>query len=401
MTASHPHILVHDYPGHAFPIDLSRALAKRGYPVTHAYTSAVESPRGTLSSDIPGLNVVNLGVDTPPVQKGNLIRRRFQEAAYGDVLRKLCDDIQPNLILSSNTPLEAQKKLLSWANRHDVPFVFWLQDIISIATKSILSDKLGPVGSIIGWHYGRVEAAMLRRSQHVVVIAEDFQDIIADWGVRDENITVIPNWAPIDQIPVLPHQNPFSEKLKLHDKFVVLYAGTLGLKHNPMLIAEAAQRLMEHKDIVFLVVSEGLSVDVLRRVKTERQLDNLQLLPFQSFEDFPYVLATGDVMLTLLEPDAGIFSVPSKVWSAFAAQRPSILVVPTVNLAAKITERHQTGIVLGNADADALADAILALHNNPERRKTLAQNARAYANAHFHVDKIADRFERVIQQLVG
>lgn len=400
MPASRPHLLIHDYPGHAFPIDLSRALAKRGYPVTHVYTSAVESPRGTLVSDTPGLRVINLGEGEPPVQKKKLFRRRFQEAAYGDAVTQLCDNLRPDLIFSANTPLEAQRKILAWANQHQIPFVFWLQDIISIAAKSILAQKLGPIGSIVGWYYGRLEAAMLRRSQHVVVIAEDFQDIIADWGVRDENMTVIPNWAPIDHIPVLPRHNPFSEKWNMHERFVVLYSGTLGLKHNPMLIADAATRLKNESDIVFLVVSEGVSVDILHHAKADRQLDNLVLLPFQPFEAFPQVLATADIMLTLLEPDAGIFSVPSKVWSAFAAARPSILVVPEVNLAAKITTRHQTGLVLGNADADNLATAILDMRNHPERRQVMGQNARAYADAHFHIPQIADQFEGLIQRFI-
>ena len=41
-------ILVHDYAGHPFQVQLSRELARRGHEVRHAYASALQTPRGEL-----------------------------------------------------------------------------------------------------------------------------------------------------------------------------------------------------------------------------------------------------------------------------------------------------------------------------------------------------------------
>ena len=35
-------IVLHDYPGHAFPVQLSRALAARGHQVLHIWFSAFQ-----------------------------------------------------------------------------------------------------------------------------------------------------------------------------------------------------------------------------------------------------------------------------------------------------------------------------------------------------------------------
>lgn len=42
-------ILVHDYPGYAFPIQLSRELAKRGHRVLHAFASQLQCIYNTES----------------------------------------------------------------------------------------------------------------------------------------------------------------------------------------------------------------------------------------------------------------------------------------------------------------------------------------------------------------
>ena len=55
---------------------------------------------------------------------------------------------------------------------------------------------------------------------------------------------------------------------------------------------------------------------------------SLRCLGFQPFEVLPDVLGSADVLVAILEPDAGVFSVPSKVLSYFCAGRPVLLAVP-------------------------------------------------------------------------
>src|SRR5512139_1908 len=78
-------LLVHDYAGHPFQIQLSRELAARGHYVTHVYATMTETPRGALAprvDDPPHLNIVKLGI-TGAFRKHSFLRRRFQEVEYG------------------------------------------------------------------------------------------------------------------------------------------------------------------------------------------------------------------------------------------------------------------------------------------------------------------------------
>ena len=169
-------------------------------------------------------------------------------------------------------------------------------------------------------------------------------------GIPTDKIYVIENWAPIDELPLRPRANEWARQHGLVDKRVVLYSGTLGLKHDPGAIVQLARHFSNQDDVEVVVVSEGRGADWLRRRREEERLSNLRLLPFQPYADLPDVLASGDVLLTLLEADAGAFSVPSKVLSYLCAGRALLAAVPSDNLAAEVVRRSGGGVLVEPGD---------------------------------------------------
>ena len=102
-------------------------------------------------------------------------------------------------------------------------------------------------------------------------------------------------------------------------------------------------------------------------------------------------------MLTaILEPDAGVYSVPSKVLSYLCAARPVLLAVPRENLAASIIERERAGVVVPPEAVQSFALEGRRLLDDPDRRTAMAERARAYAERTFDIDAIADRFEAIL-----
>ena len=96
------------------------------------------------------------------------------------------------------------------------------------------------MGNIIGAYYKRLEFSMLKRSDHVVIITEDFMPILDQANIKKEKIHLIHNWAPLEELPLQPKDNDWAREHGLHDKLCFLYSGTLGLKHNPKLILKLA-----------------------------------------------------------------------------------------------------------------------------------------------------------------
>jgi glycosyltransferase involved in cell wall biosynthesis len=144
------------------------------------------------------------------------------------------------------------------------------------------------------------------------------------------------------------------------------------------------------------VTSEGLGADYLKSKIKKHGISNLVLLPFQPFEELPLVLGTADINIAILEPDAGVFAVPSKVLTYLCAQRPLLLSVPHENLAAKIVKENNAGLVVPESDSDAFIDAAKTLFSNNDLRQNFARNGLAYAKKKFDIEKITSKFEQII-----
>src|SRR5581483_7162574 len=98
------------------------------------------------------------------------------------------------------------------------------------------------------------------------------------------------------------------------------------------------------------VISEGLGRQYLEARRRELQLSNLRLLDFQPHPVLSQVTASADVLVAMVEKDAGAFSVPSKVLTYLCAGRPILLAVPLRNLAARIVTRSGAGLVVDPED---------------------------------------------------
>jgi colanic acid biosynthesis glycosyl transferase WcaI len=391
-------IVVNDYSGHPFQVELSRSLARRGHNVRHVHFADFQTPKGDLvrrDDDAPGFEVCGLSLGRP-FAKNRYFRRVLQERQYGRLVAKTAVLFQPDVVIGSNNPLDAQRALQEACRSAGVRFVFWLQDIYSVAINHVMRRKLPVLGDVIGAYYTHLERELLRRSDVVVAITEDFIPIIKGWGVHEKRCTVIRNWAPLESISPMDKDNAWSRAQGLVDKRVVLYSGTLGLKHDPLLLVDLAESLRSREDTIVVVVSEGVGAELVKDAASKRQLENLRVRPFQPFEIYSQVLGSADILLSIIEPEAGIFSVPSKVLSYFCAGRALVLSVPKENLAARTVMEVGAGVCVDPGDREAFCNAVLGYIDRPDRRLADGRKGRAYAENTFAIEAITDRFEVVL-----
>ncbi len=394
-------IVVHDYAGHAFPIALSRALAARGHDVVHAFASSLQTPRGDLArkpEDAPTLEFREIAMDPEYTRyKYSFRRRRNMEVRYGKEVAKFITAWKPDAVLSGNTPTETQDPISRAAIASGGRFYYWVQDFYSLAVDQILRRKIPVFGAWIGAWYRHLDRRQFQRSSKIIAITGDFTPILSsEFGVDPAKVAVVPNWALIEEIPVLPKDNPWSRRHELHDKFVYLYSGTIGMKHNPAMLLDLARKQSADPTVRVVIVSEGIGAEWLRKEAAAEKLTNIQILPYQPFRELSSVLASGDVLVGILEEEAGTFSVPSKTLSYLCAGRPLLLAIPLGNLAARITRDHHAGLTVAPGDGLGFQEAAATLRCSETLRAELAGNARAYAEATFPIAKTAAIFEQIL-----
>ena len=402
-------IYLHDYGRYAFITDLGRALAGRGHTVRLGYSATNLVPQDLLERR-PG-DPATFSVDAvaaPPVDKrarsfAGLVARKRSETAYGRAAAEHVAAFGADVVLCANTPLDALGSVMAASRGSGAAFVNWLMDVLSTGARSVLADTFGRGGDLAGRAFEWREGHLLRAADAVVAITDDFRPLLDRWGVEPSRVAVVENWAPIADLPTRPKANAWAQAHGLAETPVVLYSGTLGMKHDPALLLHLAQELEKSGAGRLVVVSEGDGADWLatRQAEGAGGAGALTLLPFQPFEAFPDVLGTGDVMAAVLEPGASAVSVPSKVLAYLCAGRPTVLSVPPGNLAARTVLGAGAGLATPPGNAPAFAAAVVGLLADDDRRAAMGQAGRAYAERAFSLDRVADRFEAVLEGTVA
>ena len=392
-------ILLHDFSGHPFQIQLSKSLAERGNVVSHRYCGSLVGPQGAISK---GQNDPAT-FDISPVSTGetlnrhSLFKRRLQEIEYGRELVKEYHRVLPDVVISSNTPLDAQRQLMRACKQQSTKFVYWLQDLIGVGTHRVLSKRWFGFGAGVGKYFINLEANLLRRSDEVVGITQAFEDVLRKYKIADDKIHTIENWAVLDEIQPCSQDNKWARDQNLEGKQCFVYSGTLGMKHNPELLLRLATSFGDDTNVRIVVISEGTGRQWLEEKKQSFNLDNLVLLDYQPFDRLSEVFGCATVLVAILEPDAGIFSVPSKVLSYHCAHRPLLLAVPEENLASRIVAREESGITVDPRNIDGFIEAAGRLLVDENLRTSLADNAIRYAQDKFDIEPITDRFIAVME----
>jgi putative colanic acid biosynthesis glycosyltransferase WcaI len=389
-------ILLHDYSGHPFQVELSRELSRRGHEVTHSFCEAYTSGKGHLHAE-PGETLVfePIGVDMV-IAKTSFGKRLLQELRFGVELARQARRTRPDVVMASNVPIPTLVILAFVLRLSGIPWVLWHQDVQAVAIRSFAGSKLSRSFAIVATLIGAAEKWCARRAAAVVVIADSFVDVHQQWGTAGRT-TVIPNWAPLDEIRPVTRANDWSHEHGLDDTRTLLYSGTLGLKHNPGLLVGLARQVIDAgQPVRLVVVNQGPAEEVLRE-EAARQGVPLLLLPFQPYERLSEVLGSGDVLVVLLEQDAGAFSVPSKTLSYLCAGRPILGLMPAENLAATLVSRVDGCVLPPNeASLPAAAEWVRGVLEDSDRSTALGKAARALAEQEFALVTCADSFESIL-----
>jgi len=390
-------VLIHDFSGPSFPAQLSRELGRRGHTVVHSFCAAYVGGKGNLVSNTAAGMVVEPISSGRTIAKSDFKRRVVQEVRVGSDLVRQVRHQRPDVVMISTLPVPALTVFALFALVSRTPRVLWHQDLHGVAIDQLAGAKLPAVFKLAARLLSWTEKWCARRAAAIVVIANSFLEVHRKWGT-DDRVTVIPNWAPLDEIYPVDRKNEWAVEHDLDDKCTILYSGTLGFKHNPELLVQLAREVNDQGTPARLVVvNEGPAVQVLLTAAAQLQVP-LTLLPFQPYERLPEVLGSGDVLVVLLDEEAGAFSVPSKTLSYLCAGRPIVGLMPEANLAADLVRQMGGFVVPPVSDSiPAAASWVRRVLDDVERQTDLGRAARALAEREFALDASADLFEELLR----
>jgi len=241
-----------------------------------------------------------------------------------------------------------------------------------------------------------MEKFLYLNSQRISVISRNFRQTLLKKGIQSSKIETIPVWADPDEVRPMQKQNAFRSEHGLADKFVVMYAGNIGVTSCLEDVLHAAEILREQKDIQFVIVGEGVKKESIAAEIQSKQLMNVLLLSFQPRETFPEMLAAADISLVTLNTGAAFSSLPSKIYNVMASARPILAVTPPGSEIMQIVEEAGCGWNVPPASPEKLAEAIVLLKDRASELIQMGQNGRTCLEKNYSRAQCVDAYEKML-----
>jgi len=303
---------------------------------------------------------------------------------------------KPDIVLADAPTLWSGLPLLVTAILPRVPFIYIVHDIypdvlvrLGVITSPVLVNMIG-----------RIEHFYYDRSAQISVLSDGFRENLMQKGVSQNKITVIPACVDVEFIHPLLKVNDLCKKWRLEGKNVVLYAGNIGFSQGLEIMLDAAQLLIDHSNIVFVLVGEGAAKSTLESMAEDMHLSNVLFFSFQPREDVPLVYALADVCLVSLRRNIVAESVPSKTYSIMASGRPIIATVHGDTEIAQLIQRSRCGLRVEPENPAALAQAIIYFYTNASVRVEMGKNGRDYVVEHYSRRVASEKYFHLIQSIV-
>jgi len=244
-----------------------------------------------------------------------------------------------------------------------------------------------------------LERFLYARATHIVVNSPAYREYLLEKGIPGEKITLIPNGVDVRMFFPEADGQTIREQFNLDGKFVVTYAGALGMANDIGTILRAADQLRDNHDIHFLLVGDGKERANLEAQTRKLQLSNVTFAGSHPKASIPDFLAAADACVATLQ-DIPMFrtTYPNKVFDYMAAGRPVILAIDGV--IREVVEAAEGGVFVPPGNPSALADATRKLSADRERAQAMGNAARRYVVEHFDRPQQAAAFTELVRRLV-
>lgn len=298
-----------------------------------------------------------------------------------------------DVIFATSTPLTVGIPGWVAARLTRTPFVFEVRDLWPEAAIQMGAFSRRGFIARVAKH---LERFLYRRAEHVIALSPGMAEGVIAEGVDPERVHVIPNCSDLDLFHPRGKDEEIVERFGLSGRLVVAYTGAIGPSNGLHDQIPEAARVLEERgrdDIVFLIVGDGKSLPVLRERTAER--DNVLLVGTMPKQEIPAITRTADILLTLFA-DVPILATnsPNKFFDALASGRPVIVNQP--GWTRSLVLDNEAGLAVEAGDGTALAEAIITLADDDERRARMGQNARMLAEREFGRDEQASSLLRVL-----
>jgi glycosyltransferase involved in cell wall biosynthesis len=196
---------------------------------------------------------------------------------------------------------------------------------------------------------------------------------------------LLPNWTKInDNSGDFKNNNP---KYDFKDKFVAVFGGNFGVPQKIEFLIEVAEKLKDRKDILFYLVGEGTEMMKIKKLVSDKQLQNVILKEQIPREEYLELLSECHVGLVNLSDKFTIPNIPSRTLSYWSLRLPVLAAIDQNTDFGELLDNCQGGLWSITGNTEAYINNMLTLYNNQDLRKSMGENGYNYVKKELNPEK--------------
>ena len=373
---------------------LVRAFQSLGHELLVLTPSeADEATLGAAVSRIPSspmLDALLSEVDQPvprPHRDRQRARKRIAHA-LGHVwnnmmteqeIERQIERFSPDFVFELHSPFGSAGVLT--CNRLGVPHVLNVHAPLAWEGATFRSQSLQEAAEYL-------EDVALKHAQRIVANSSEMRDQIIAAGVDPEKVDVVINGVDLDLFsPIGP-----AHRVGDDGSIVVGFSGSLKAWHGIDVLGAAFRKAASDPRLHLLVVGDGpLRTEIVRLASDlPGRVTMTGAIPL---EEVPAWIRAMDIAVAPYPPLDRFYFSPLKILDAMACGIANV--ASDIGQIPDLLRGGNAGVLVPPGDANALAEAILSLAEDPERRKRLGNAGLAEAREHHAWSSRADDIVQV------
>lgn len=219
---------------------------------------------------------------------------------------------------------------------------------------------------------------MYRKADNIVAVTDGIADFLRKLDLPKEKIFTVKSGVSREFIDA--DSNGIRQKFGWEEKFLILYAGTLGWAHSLETFIEAARQLHDQQDIRFAFVGDGQKKEVLEGMVRDYGLKNVDFVGVQPLDSIPYFLQASDVLVhSMKEVPVTKGSLPSKLFEYMASGKP-IIYGSSEGEAVNELDRAGGALAFQSEDHKKLCELIMSLRSGEINGSDLGKKYHEHIN---------------------
>jgi len=222
----------------------------------------------------------------------------------------------------------------------------------------------GLVVPIMIKRWKQIERYSVQEADRVITVVDEAKEhYITDCEIPKEKVTVVMNVTDIEYFCSIPIQKEIIQRYETY--FTICYIGGFGRHrglHTAILaMPQILQRIPNAR--LVLVGSAVNGPELLRMSREQNVIKEVEFTGWQPFELVPsYIAASNVCLIPHISSGHTQSTIPHKIFQAMAMGRP--VVVSSVKPLERIVNETGAGLVYPSGDAQALAEAVIAIHKD-------------------------------------